>query len=253
MANTRIPLIVGNWKMNLLLGEATALANTIKDAAAKYTDRDVLLYPTFLQLTHVAEIIKGSRVLLGAQNCSAEKEGAFTGEIAAAQIKDAGAGYILIGHSERRHILKENDAFLKTKIDRTLEQGLMAMLCVGETLDERESGRAETVVLNQLNAALSHLTKDAWKHIAIAYEPVWAIGTGKNATPEDAQAMHAAIRKRIAALNADAAPVTRILYGGSVKPDNVATLMAKEDIDGALVGGASLKADSFSELIKLAK
>lgn len=249
----RTPLIAGNWKMNLSLADAAALAKAVKDAAAAYSDRDVLLYPTFLQLAQTAAILAGSKVALGAQNCSAEKDGAFTGEISASQIKDAKAGYILIGHSERRHVLKETDAFLKQKVERVLEQGLMAMLCVGETLAERESGKAEAVVLGQLNAALAHLNGDEWRNIAIAYEPVWAIGTGKNATPEDAQAMHAAIRGRVAELNADIAPKVRILYGGSVKPDNIAAIMAKADVDGALVGGASLKADSFSELIRLAK
>lgn len=249
----RTPLIAGNWKMNLNLADAASLAKAVKETAAAYKDRDVLLFPTFLQLTQVGQILAGSKVGLGAQNCSAEKEGAFTGEISAAQIKDAGAGYILIGHSERRHVLKESDAFLKLKIERVLEQGLMPMLCVGETLAERESGKAEEIVLGQLNAALSHLNGDEWRKIAIAYEPVWAIGTGKNATPEDAQAMHAAIRKRVGALNADAAPKVRILYGGSVKPDNIAAIMAKEDVDGALVGGASLKAESFGELIRQAK
>jgi triosephosphate isomerase (TIM) len=249
----RTPLIAGNWKMNLRLDEAVALATAVKDASEKYNDRDVLLYPTFLQLTQVTAALTGSKVALGAQNCAAEKEGAFTGEISAGQIKDAGAAYILVGHSERRHVLKETDAFLKQKVERVLEQGLTAMLCVGETLAERESGKAEAIVLGQLNAALAHLNGDEWRKIAIAYEPVWAIGTGKNATPEDAQAMHAAIRQRINELNPDIAPKIRILYGGSVKPDNIAAIMAKPDVDGALVGGASLKAESFAELVRLAK
>lgn len=249
----RTPLIAGNWKMNLNLTEASSLATAVKNAAAGFPDRDVLLYPTFLQLTAVRDVLKGSRVLLGAQNCSAEKEGAFTGEISTGQIKDAGAGYVLIGHSERRHVIKETNDFLKQKIDRVLEQGLVAMLCVGETLAERESGKAEAVVLEQMNSALSHLSPAQWSQVSIAYEPVWAIGTGKNATPDDAQSMHATIRKRVAELNKEIAPKLRILYGGSVKPDNIASLMKMADIDGALVGGASLKADSFGELIKLAK
>jgi triosephosphate isomerase (TIM) len=249
----RTPLIAGNWKMNLKLGEAQALATTVKDAAGRYSDRDVLLYPTFLQLPSVRQIVMASNVALGAQNCSGEKEGAFTGEISAGQIKDAGAQYVLIGHSERRHVLKETDDFFKQKIDRVLEQGLIAMLCVGETLAERESGKADSIVLGQLNAALSHLTPSQWAQVAIAYEPVWAIGTGKNATPEDAQNMHATIRQRVAELNAAIADKVRILYGGSVKPDNISALMDKPDIDGALVGGASLKSDSFADLIKNAK
>lgn len=249
----RTPLIAGNWKMNLSLGEAEALAKAVKTAAAQYNDRDVLVYPTFLQFTTAKAALAGSRVSIGVQNCSAEKDGAFTGEISASQAKDAGAGYILIGHSERRHVLKETDEFLKQKVDRVLEQGLIAMLCVGETLAERESGRAEAVVLGQMNAGLSHLSAVQWQQIAIAYEPVWAIGTGKNATPEDAQSMHETIRKRVAELNAEIAPKLRILYGGSVKPDNIAALMAKPDIDGALVGGASLKAESFADLIKNAR
>jgi triosephosphate isomerase len=253
LLQARTPLIAGNWKMNLSLAEAGALAAAVKNAAAAYSDRDVLLYPTFLQLAQVRSVIAGSKVALGAQNCSSEKEGAFTGEISAAQIKDAGVGYILVGHSERRHILKESDEFLKQKIARVLEQGLNAMLCVGETLAEREAGKAEAVVLGQLNAAVAHLNGDEWRHISIAYEPVWAIGTGKNATPDDAQNMHATIRTRVGELNADIAPKLRILYGGSVKPDNIAAIMAKEDVDGALVGGASLKAESFAELIRFAK
>jgi triosephosphate isomerase len=249
----RTPLIAGNWKMNLNMAEAEALAKAVAAAAAQYTDRDVLIYPTFLQFTTVKAALGGSTVHLGVQNCSAEKDGAFTGEISASQARDAGARYVLVGHSERRHILKESDEFLKKKIERVLEQNLIAMLCVGETLTERESGRAEAVVLGQLNAALSHLTAEQWKDIAIAYEPVWAIGTGKNATPEDAQSMHETIRRRVAELNKDIAPQIRILYGGSVKPDNIAALMAQPDIDGALVGGASLKADSFGDLIKFAR
>ncbi len=249
----RTPLIAGNWKMNLNLAEAEALGKAVGAAAAQYSDREVLLYPTFLQFAAVKAALTGSRVKLGLQNCSAEKDGAFTGEISASQARDAGAQYVLIGHSERRHILKETDEFLKKKIERVLEQNLIAMLCVGETLAERESGRAEAVVLEQLNAALSRLTAEQWTNISIAYEPVWAIGTGKNATPEDAQAMHEAIRRRVKELNQDIAPKIRILYGGSVKPDNIASLMAKPDIDGALVGGASLKAESFGDLIRQAK
>jgi triosephosphate isomerase (TIM) len=249
----RTPLIAGNWKMNLKLGEAQALATAVKDAAGRYSDRDVLLYPTFLQLPSVRQIVMASNVALGAQNCSGEKEGAFTGEISAGQIKDAGAQYVLIGHSERRHVLKETDDFFKQKIDRVLEQGLIAMLCVGETLAERESGKADSIVLGQLNAALAHLAASQWAQVAIAYEPVWAIGTGKNATPEDAQNMHATIRQRVAELNAAIADKVRILYGGSVKPDNISALMEKPDIDGVLVGGASLKSDSFADLIKNAK
>ncbi|GAB4430602.1 MAG: triose-phosphate isomerase [Turneriella sp.] len=239
--------------MNLNMAEAEALAKAVASAAAQYTDRDVLICPTFLQFTTVKAALGESRVLIGVQNCSAEKDGAFTGEISASQVRDAGARYVLIGHSERRHILKESDEFLKKKIERVLEQNLIAMLCVGETLAEREAGRAEAVVLEQLNAALSNLTAEQWANISIAYEPVWAIGTGKNATPDDAQSMHETIRRRVAELNKDIAPKIRILYGGSVKPDNIAALMAKPDIDGALVGGASLKADSFRELIKFAR
>lgn len=249
----RTPLIAGNWKMNLNLKDAEALGKAVGEAAQKYSDRDVLIYPTFLQFVPVAKAVAGTRVALGVQNCSAEKEGAFTGEIAATQAKDAGASYILIGHSERRHVLKESDAFLKQKVERVLEQGLNVMLCVGETLAEREAGRAEAVVLEQLNASLSGLTGEQWKQVSVAYEPVWAIGTGKNATPEDAQSMHATIRKRVTELNAAIALSLRILYGGSVKPDNIGAIMAKPDVDGALVGGASLKADSFGDLIKNAK
>ncbi|MCX7632830.1 MAG: triose-phosphate isomerase [Turneriella sp.] len=246
----RMPLIAGNWKMHLTLHEAVELAKAVAAAAEQYSDREVLLYPTFLQFTRVQEAVTGSKVLLGAQNCSAEKDGAFTGEISAAQLRDAGAQYVLIGHSERRHILGEKDDFLKKKIDRVLEQNLKPMLCVGETLSEREAGRAKEVVLNQLLAALQHLHENEWRQITIAYEPVWAIGTGKNATPEDAQRMHSTIRSKISALCPSVAQTVRILYGGSVKPDNIAALMAMPDIDGVLVGGASLKAESFIAILR---
>ena len=246
----RIPLIAGNWKMNLTLSEAEALAQAIGDTSSAYNDRRVLVFPTFLQIGAVRNILGKSSVMLGAQNCSGEKDGAFTGEISASQLKDAGLQYVLIGHSERRHVLKESEEFLKQKLDRVLEQGLAAMLCVGETLTERESGKAEEVVISQINSVLSSISANEWQQVSIAYEPVWAIGTGKNATPEDAQTMHATIRRRVAELNKDIAPKIRILYGGSVKPDNITALMAKEDIDGALVGGASLKASSFADLIK---
>jgi triosephosphate isomerase len=246
----RTPLIAGNWKMNLTIREAESLAQAVGDNANAYNDRKVLVFPTFLQIKTVHEILAKTNVMLGAQNCSGEKEGAFTGEISAAQLKDAGVQYVLIGHSERRHVLKESEEFLKSKLDRVLEQGLAAMLCVGETLAEREAGKAEEIVIGQINSVLASISANEWQQISIAYEPVWAIGTGKNATPEDAQSMHATIRKRVAELNKDIAPKIRILYGGSVKPDNIAALMAKEDIDGALVGGASLKASSFGDLIK---
>jgi len=245
----RKPIIAANWKMNLSLKEAENLADAIAQAAASFNDREVLIYPTFLQFTRVNDRVK-NRIPLGVQNVWFENDGAFTGEISASQIQDAGAQYVLLGHSERRHVLKETDALIRQKVDRVLNQGLRAMVCVGELLAEREAGKAETVVLSQLDSALKGLSETQLNQITIAYEPVWAIGTGKTATGEDAEAMHKVIRQAIAKYSSPVAGTMRILYGGSVKPDNIRSLMAQPNIDGALVGGASLKAETFIPLIE---
>ena len=245
----RKPLIAANWKMNLTLDEAESLAHAIATAAVKYRDREVLIFPTFLQFTRVSEKVQ-ARIPLGVQNVWFENDGAFTGEISVSQVNDAGAHYVLLGHSERRHILKESDELIRKKVDQVLKQNLHAMICVGEQLAEREAGKAEAVVLSQINSALQGLSEAQLKHVTVAYEPVWAIGTGKTATGEDAEAMHKVIRQAIAKFSSTVADTMRILYGGSVKPDNIRALMAQHNIDGALVGGASLKAETFIPLIE---
>ena len=248
MAN-RIPLIAGNWKMNKTAAEAVALATEIR-AGADGPAVDVLVSPPFTVLAAVAKALEGSKVLLAGQNMHSELSGAFTGEIAAPMLKDVGCSHVILGHSERRQLFGETDEGVAKKTKVALDNGLLPISCVGETLEEREGGKTVDVVGRQVDAVLNALTADEAAKIVIAYEPVWAIGTGKVATPEQAQEIHAFIRSRIAAIHGQGvADGLRILYGGSVKPDNVKGLMALPDVDGALVGGASLKADSFLKLV----
>jgi triosephosphate isomerase len=242
--------IAGNWKMHKTRPEAAALAKelteALKDGKHKY-----LVAPSFTALETVGAIIKGSNILLGAQNCAVEEQGAHTGEVSVLQLKDLGVQTVILGHSERRHSYKEDDALINRKVALALQHGLDVILCVGELLEEREAGNAEAVCERQTVLGLKGVSAAAFSRITIAYEPVWAIGTGKTATPEDADAIHAHIRKVIGKLyGTEAAESVIIQYGGSVKPDNVAALMAKENIDGALVGGASLKADTFVPIAK---
>jgi triosephosphate isomerase len=242
--------IAGNWKMHKTRSEAAALAKALveglKDGKHKY-----LVAPSFTLLETVGAIVKGSNIRLGAQNMSLAEEGAHTGEVSAAQLLDAGVDTVILGHSERRHNYKEDDALINAKVRLALKHGLDVILCVGETLEEREAGQAETVCETQTIWGLCGVSPSDIKKITIAYEPVWAIGTGKTATPDDADAIHAHIRKVIARLYGQtAADGIIIQYGGSVKPENAAELMAKPNIDGALVGGASLKADSFTSIAK---
>ncbi len=246
----RKPLIAANWKMFLNVTEAAELTRAVCDGSVDYANTDVMLAPSFTNIAAVASAVKsaGKPVIVAAQNVYTEESGAFTGEVSIPMIKSAGAGAVILGHSERRNIFKETDEFINSKVHKSLAAGLTAVLCVGELLQEREAGVAFEVVLAQLGKSLTGV-KDLSK-VVIAYEPVWAIGTGKTASPADAQAMHAEIRKFIGRLYGDgAAEAMRILYGGSVKPDNIAELMKEADIDGALVGGASLKADSFLSII----
>ncbi|MDR1149368.1 MAG: triose-phosphate isomerase [Spirochaetaceae bacterium] len=242
--------IAGNWKMHKTRGEAASLAKelvaALKDGKHKY-----LVAPSFTALETVAEIVKGSNILLGAQNCAPEEQGAHTGEVSVLQLKDVGVQTIILGHSERRHIYKEDDALINIKVRLALKHGFDVILCVGELLEEREAGKAEAVCKRQTVEGLKDVAAADISRVTIAYEPVWAIGTGKTATPEDADAIHAYIRKVIGELyGAGAAEKIIIQYGGSVKPDNAAALMAKENIDGALVGGAALKADTFVPIAK---
>jgi triosephosphate isomerase len=245
----RRKLIAGNWKMYKTVAEATALVEEIRKGVAGAAG-DALVAPPFTAIAAVVAAAKGSPVAVAAQNMHFEKEGAFTGEVSAPMLVDAGVTHVILGHSERRQYFAETDDGVAKKTKAALAAGLLPISCVGETLAEREAGRTMEVVGRQMDAILAAVTADEAKKVVIAYEPVWAIGTGKVATPEQAQEVHAFIRSRIAAKHGQpVADVLRILYGGSVKPDNVKGLMALPDVDGALVGGASLKADSFLKLV----
>jgi triosephosphate isomerase len=244
--------IAGNWKMHKTRAEAAelakALVSQLKDGKHKY-----LVAPSFTSLETVAAIVKDSNILLGAQDVAAEEQGAHTGEVSVLQLKDLGVQVVILGHSERRHTYKEDDALINKKVKLALKHGFDVILCVGETLEEREAGQAEVVCESQTLWGLSGVSATDLAKVTIAYEPVWAIGTGKTASPEDAEAVHAYIRNLIARLySEDAAQKLIIQYGGSVKPDNAAQLMAKENIDGALVGGAALKPDTFVPIAKFA-
>ncbi len=237
--------------MYKLLGDAVDTALALKPLVANANHCEVVIAPVFTALKTVADRLEGSNIGVAAQNCSTEiEEGAHTGEVMATMVRDVGARYVIVGHSERRQIYLETDSMVNRKCHAGLAAGLTVIMCVGESLEQREQGTAERVVSGQLSGGLSGLTASDLDRIIVAYEPVWAIGTGRTATPEQAQEMHAFIRRVFADRYSDqAAQGVRILYGGSVKPDNIAGLMAKDDIDGALVGGASLKADSFAKIV----
>jgi len=247
----RRPIIAGNWKMYTDLAEALALAKGVAEAtAARAADVDVVVIPPAVFVHPVAAAVAGTHVAVGAQNMHPEAKGAFTGELAGAMIATAGARFVVCGHSERRQIFGESSEFIGAKVKAAHVAGLTPILCVGETLDEREAGTTEAIVTDQLLKGLAGLDKDALVATVVAYEPVWAIGTGRTATPEQAQAVHAHLRAVLAErFGADVAAAVRIQYGGSVKPDNAAELLGQPDIDGALVGGASLKADSFAAIV----
>jgi triosephosphate isomerase len=247
----RKPVIAGNWKMYKTVSESIETALALKPLVANANHCEVVIAPVFTALKTVADRLEGSNIHVAGQDCSTEiEQGAHTGEVAAFMLKDAGAGYVIIGHSERRQYYSETDLFVRKKAQAAIISGLTAIICVGETLAQRDQGNAESVVSGQLEGGLSGLTASDLDRIIIAYEPVWAIGTGRTATPEQAQEMHAFIRRVFAQRHSsDAAERLRILYGGSVKPDNIAGLTAQPDIDGALVGGASLKAESFAEIV----
>lgn len=247
----RKPVIAGNWKMYKLLGEAVDTALTLKPLVANANHCEVVIAPVFTALKTVADRIEGSNIKIAAQNCSTESSfGAHTGEISAEMLKDAGCSHVIIGHSERRQFYGETDNSVNRKAKAALAAGLTAIVCVGEMLAEREAGNAENIVKGQIVSGLEGLTVADMERIIIAYEPVWAIGTGKTATPEQAQEMHGHIRRTLAETHGkEVAEATRILYGGSVKPENIAVLMSQEDVDGALVGGASLDAESFAGIV----
>jgi triosephosphate isomerase len=246
----RRPILAGNWKMNMTATQARELASKLIPLVSGVKDRDIVLAPTFTSLQTVAEAIKGTNVALAAQNLFWEDKGAFTGEISAEMLLDAGCKYVIIGHSERRQYFGETDETVNKKVRQALNKGLLPIVCVGELLAEREAGKANDVIDRQITGALKGVTAAEMQKIVIAYEPVWAIGTGKTASPDQANEIHAFIRQKIKAMyTAEVADGLRIQYGGSVTPDNVSQLMAKPDIDGALVGGASLKPESFAALV----
>ena len=246
----RKALIAGNWKMFKTVGESLALVRKLKISLGQIRDRDIVICPPFTALKSVAEALTESLIRLGAQNMHFEKEGAYTGEVSPAMLADIGVRYVILGHSERRHVFQESDDTISKKTPAAVRAGLYPILCVGETIAERQGGRTETVVLRQLESGLKLISKDDAESLTIAYEPVWAIGTGHTATPEQAQEVHAVIRKFLHSRFGQTAEKIRILYGGSVKPENIDELMAKLDIDGALVGGASLTSESFSRIVR---
>jgi len=244
------PLVVGNWKMHKSLGEARALATAVRDGVKDFKDIDVGVAPPFTALQAVAEILKGTQVGLAGQTMHESPKGAFTGEVSPAMLKDVGCTHVILGHSERRHIFFESDANVMKKARAALDHGLIPILCVGETLQERETSRTFDVVERQTEHALRHVTPEEASRSVLAYEPVWAIGTGKTASPGQAQEVHLFLRKLVARSHgASVARAIRILYGGSVKPDNASDLIAEPDVDGALVGGACLEAPSFLGIV----
>lgn len=241
----RHSLVAGNWKMNGSLADAGSLVAGIKAGIGLAERTEVAICPPFVYLQHVKELLADTPISLGAQNLSQEDAGAFTGEVAADMLTDLGCDYVIVGHSERRALYGESDALVADKFAKALEANLKPILCVGELLEEREAGDTETVVSRQLDAVLERVGVQELGRGVVAYEPVWAIGTGKTATPEQAQEVHAFLRGQIAAQDTQVAENIRILYGGSVKGANANELFACPDIDGGLIGGASLKADEF--------
>lgn len=249
----RRPFIAGNWKMNLLREEAIQLARGILEKLSANSPAEVALCPPFVYLDAVRNTVKGSNVKLGAQNMHHEAEGAFTGEISGKMLLDVGCQYVILGHSERRHVFGETDQDVNRKLLSALKLGLVPIVCVGETLSEREGGQTQSVIHGQFTGSFAGVTADQMQKVVIAYEPVWAIGTGKNATPEQAEEVHADLRRLIETrYNPHIASSLRILYGGSVKAENARELLSQPNIDGALVGGASLKVDSFLGIVNAA-
>jgi triosephosphate isomerase (TIM) len=250
----RKKFIVGNWKMYTNSITAELLASSIVKGLENDTRVDVGVCPPFPYLARVAQVVRGTPVVLGAQNCYPKEEGAFTGEVSPAMLVDAGCQLVILGHSERRLKLGETDAFINEKVHAALKSGLQVILCIGETIEDRKANRTEAVLESQLTGSLANITAEQLKKIVIAYEPVWAIGTGVFASPQQAQEAHVFVRQRIGKLCGEPAAQNVIIqYGGSAKPDNVASLLSQPDVDGALVGGASLKPDDFLTIIRLSR
>jgi len=247
----RIPVIAGNWKLNNNREESVELVSRLKEMISDVEQVEVVIAPPYTALCSVADVIKGSNIFLSAQNTFWEESGAFTGEISPSMLKDIGCQYTIIGHSERRLYFGETNETVNKRLKAAISASLTPIVCVGETLEEREAEKTFAVIDQQIKEGLIDLSSHDMERAVLAYEPVWAIGTGKTATPDQAQEVHHYIRQLIARIfDKEIAGLIRILYGGSVKPENVDQLMAQEDIDGALVGGASLKADSFARIIK---
>lgn len=246
----RKALIAGNWKMHMAVVDGCRLANDVLAACKKYDDREVLLAPPYTILSEVSHVLEDSDVILASQNICWEEKGAFTGEISPTMLKDAGGTAAIVGHSERRQVFMESDELINQRMKGAIKFGLLAILCIGETLEERGADKTFSVLEEQVRKGLAEVSVEDMKDVVIAYEPVWAIGTGETASKEQAQEVHAFLRKLISEMyQKSVADETRILYGGSVKPANVDELMAQEDIDGALVGGAALDAESFGRII----
>ena len=247
---SRTPLIAGNWKLNGLRADAVSLARAVADGCKGVSDREVMVAPVFTVLSAVHAELARSNVALGAQDLYWEDSGAFTGEVSAPMLREAGCTHAIIGHSERRQHFAETDYTVAKKVAAAVAAGLIPVVCVGETLAQRERGTTFEVIRHQVAGGLVELPAEAFESLVLAYEPVWAIGTGRTATPEQAEEVHARIRELLkTVLTPSAAAAVRILYGGSVKPDNVDTLMACPNVDGALVGGASLKPDDFLRIV----
>jgi triosephosphate isomerase len=250
----RRPLVAGNWKLYKTQAESVELAQEVVRGVGSWGMTEVVVSPVFTALSKVGETLAGTTVGLAAQNVYWETQGAFTGEVGPLQLVDLGCRYAIVGHSERRQLFAETDEAVQRKTQAVLRHGMRPIVCVGETLAERDAGQAQTVVVRQLRAALRGFDIEEAAQVVIAYEPVWAIGTGRNAQPADAQEMHARVRATLAELfGQPLAERTRVLYGGSVKPDNAQALLAQPDLDGALVGGASLVAESFCAIVAAAR
>ena len=250
MDKARKLIIAGNWKMNLTVGDAVGLVRDLQSELAEVTAIDMVVCPAFTALSEVSKVLDW-RIHLGAQNMNENDYGAFTGEIAAGMLTDLNVTYVILGHSERRQHQKESDELVGKKAQKAIAEGLKPIICIGETLEEREGNKTEEVLQTQVNGCLSGLSAQQMEHVTLAYEPVWAIGTGKTATADQAQEAHAFVRQRVGKLfDSQVAERLRIQYGGSVKPENARELMGQADVDGALVGGASLKARAFADIIK---
>jgi len=247
----RLPFIAGNWKMNKTVAEAVDLVRQLKATTANVKEVEMAVAPPFTALTAVQRELVGSSIRLAAQNLFWEEKGAYTGEVSPVMLRDAGCEYVIIGHSERRQYFGETDEMVNRRLKAALGHGLKPIFCVGETLKEREEGGTFTVIQKQLDGGLKEIGAKEFKNVVIAYEPVWAIGTGKTATPQQAEEVHRFIRERLEKLySREVGQGTRVQYGGSVTPENIKGLLEQPDIDGALVGGASLKSDTFSRIVR---